>query len=319
MKEIIKIDLSPKVYGGRIYENEVVNQLKEDVNFKKVYLIKYKFKLLNAPRIILLFIKYRYFFKGELFLNDRTTFLAGKKSKNYIIIHHIDSSYSSKLSIYFHKITFYWLRKNKNLFHKVIAVSEYWKNHLIKVYNFNFVEVIYNSFDLNDYKIDNEEKKSFFKKYNLDSKPIIYIGNAQEKKGVIDVFNSLKEVNAHIITSGRPQVKIDCLNLNLSHREYLVLLSVSKIVITMSKFLEGWNRTAHEAILLNTTVIGSGKGGMRELLEKSSQFIIKDFDLLKDLVLEILGNNKEESKNSDFINSLDLDYFKSSWISIFES
>lgn len=318
MRKIVKIDLSPKVYGGRIYENEVLEQLDGEVKFEKVFLMKYNFKLFNLPRILFLTIKYRYFFKGELFLNDRTTFLAGKKAKkNYIIIHHIDSSYSSNMSFFFNKITVFWLQKNKKLFHNVIAVSEYWKGYLSDTYSFKNIDVIYNSFNSKKYTVTDAEKEQFVKKYNLLNKPIIYIGNAQEKKGVKESYEALKNLDVHIVTSGRPQIKLECLNLHLNHREYVILLAASAIVITMSKFLEGWNRTAHEAILVKTTVIGSGKGGMLELLEKSYQHVVPNFVELPKVVSKVLKQKQEPSKELDFVAGLNLTYFKKSWTSVF--
>ena len=52
----------------------------------------------------------------------------------------------------------------------------------------------------------------------------------------------------------------------------------------MSKFLEGWNRTAHEAMLCRTPVIGSGTGGMRELLLGGQQIICEDIKTLPEIV-----------------------------------
>ena len=62
-------------------------------------------------------------------------------------------------------------------------------------------------------------------------------------------------------------INIPVVNLSLNYKEYLCLLKASSVVVTMSKFKEGWCLTAHEAMLCKTPVIGSGKGGMRELLE----------------------------------------------------
>ena len=42
-----------------------------------------------------------------------------------------------------------------------------------------------------------------------------------------------------------------------------------------------WNRTAHEAMLVGTPVIGSGRAGMRELLEAGGQLICERFEDLR--------------------------------------
>ena len=36
---------------------------------------------------------------------------------------------------------------------------------------------------------------------------------------------------------------------NLPYRDYLLLLKVCDVVLTMSRMVEGWNRTAHEAMV----------------------------------------------------------------------
>ena len=53
-KKIVKIDLNNKVYGGRVYENQVIDLLKDTLEFKRVFLIKYRTKVLNIPRILFL-------------------------------------------------------------------------------------------------------------------------------------------------------------------------------------------------------------------------------------------------------------------------
>lgn len=76
-KKIVKIDLNNKVYGGRVYENQVIDLLKDTFEFKRVFLIKYRTKVLNIPRILFLYIKYRFFYRGSLFLTNQTTWFAG--------------------------------------------------------------------------------------------------------------------------------------------------------------------------------------------------------------------------------------------------
>lgn len=306
--------MSQKTYGGLIYENEIIEQLKGKVYFERIYLLKHKIKILNLYRFFWFFFKYRYLYDGELFLNDKTTFLAGKRAKNYIIIHHLDSSFSPKLSILMQKYAHYWLEKNKNIYHSIICVSEYWKIFLEKR-NFKNVNVIYNAFNLTHYQISFSEQNDFLEKYNLGDKPIIYIGNAQSKKGTLESYNSLKELDVYLVSSGRAMVEIPCLNLDLSHKEYLVLLSLSRVVVTMSKFSEGWNRTAHEAILLNTPVIGSGMGGMKELLHKSNQTVCKSFENLLESTRALLSS--EPNVCQSFVNKLDLNYFNNEWSRVF--
>lgn len=318
MNKILKIELSPKRYGGRIYENEILELVKDEVEIEKVYLMKYSTKLLNIPRFIFFFLKFRYFYKGKLFLNDHTSWMAGRRAElNILIIHHIDNSFSPLHSKIFQKMNFLALNFNRKLFDKTIVVSNYWKSKLISM-NFSNVSVVYNSFNPSEFVITREEKIQFKKKYFSNNKPIIYLGNALVKKGVVQSYKELKNLDVTFVTSGKSQIKLPCLNLNLSYREYLILLSVSDVVLTMSRFLEGWNRTAHEATLLGTTVIGSGKGGMKELLEKSNQIICSEFENLKVTVVDVLSKNNNCKLDKHFISTLNLENFKNNWLKIFQ-
>ena len=55
--------------------------------------------------------------------------------------------------------------------------------------------------------------------------------------------------------------------LNHINEEYNVLLKNAKATICMSEFKEGWCRVLHEAAIHGTPILGSGLGGMKELLE----------------------------------------------------
>ena len=95
----------------------------------------------------------------------------------------------------------------------------------------------------------------------------------------------------------------------------------------MSKFKEGWCRTAHEAMLCKTPVIGSGTGGMKELLEGGNQLIC-DFPELKDKVEYLLKCQRLDKKidssvkwkrteyGYEFAKQFTTEKFKQSWITL---
>ena len=201
----------------------------------------------------------------------------------------------------------------------VVTVSEYWKNHLVKR-GYKNVYKIYNSFNLSDFNVSEQEAIDFKKKYNFQDKPIVYFGNCQRAKGVKESFKALRDLDVSLITSGERKVKIPAMNLNLKNRDYLKLLKASSVVIAMSKFEEGWCRIAHEAMLLKTPVIGSGRGGMEELLEGGKQIICKDFNQLREKV-EYLLNHPElrERMGEDgynFAKEFTLERFEKEWIDL---
>lgn len=310
---VTKIDLNNKVYGGRVYENQVIDLLKEDFAFKRVFLLKYKFKLLNIPWMLYLFIKYRFFYKGTLFLSNQTTWFAGRRSHNIVVIHHLDSSYSNGLSSIYQRFCERALYRNRENFARIVTVAECWKRQLEKD-GFHNVTVIYNSFDVNLYAFTENDKKNFRIKYGFTNKPLIYLGNCQKKKGVIEAYNALHNIDAYFVTSGTKDVDLPIPNLQLSYSEYRLLLASSDIVITMSLFKEGWNRTAHEAILCGTPIIGSGTGGMKELLESSGQIVCGSFEDLSITVEKLLKSPILIKDN--FVRNCNLEYFKKKWIKV---
>lgn len=315
-KTIVKIDLNDKLYGGRIYENEIVNRLSSQFNFKRVFLLKYKCKILNLVRFIGLYAYYRYFFNGYLMLTNHTTWLAGYKSKNLVIVHHIDTSTSNGFSGFFQKLCDKALISNKNRFHYVITVSSYWKNVLLNLGFLNPI-VIYNSFDPSLYSFTQDDINEFKNKFDLNGKPIIYLGNSQRQKGVVESYSSLKDLNCYFVTSGIKDVELPVKHLVLGFRDYRVLLRASDVVICMSKLKEGWNRTAHEAMLCGTPVIGSGTGGMRELLEIGGGKVCGDFSDLRLFVEDVF--EKGTKPNSNNLLKYDMTYFVERWFDVLKT
>ena len=217
------------------------------------------------------------------------------------------------------KIFFYRQLKKADA---ILTISEYWKNYFLKR-GYKNVYKIYCGFDLNNFNISPQEVIDFKKKNNLESKPIIYLGNCQKAKGVVDAWQVLKSLDVHLVTSGKRHANIPTLNLDLDYRDYLKLLKASSVAVTMSKFKEGWCITAHEAMLLKTPVIGSGLGGQRELLEGGGQIICKEFKNLREKVEHLLNNPKERQvlreKGFSFAKNFTTEKFEQDWVTLIKN
>ena len=213
------------------------------------------------------------------------------------------------------KIFYYNLKKAD----VIVTVSNFWKNHFLKR-GYSNIYTIHNSFDLNDLDVSEKEVQEFKKKYNLFGKPIIYLGDCQKAKGVVEVYRALKDLDVFLITSGRRQVKIPTKNLEIKHKEYPKLIKASSVVIIMSKFKEGWSRSSHMAMLCKIPVIGSGTGGMKELLEGGKQIICLDFKFLRKKVEYLLNNSKERKIMGDngynFAKNFTKERFEKEWIEL---
>lgn len=324
MKTIGWIQTSSKKYGGIAYNEEAIDALKKEFDVERLYFdakIFSKIKYLKIPESILRLSKLKG--KKDLWIRDFYSTVATPKNrtegKNFVIIHHDDfSGFPLVLQPIFWILQQIFYRNLKKL-DGIITVSEYWKNHFLKMGHKNIFK-IYNAFDISEFNITEEEVRNFKKEKNLEKKPIIYLGNCQKAKGVAKAYSKLKGLNAHLVTSGRRQIKIPALNLELDYRGYLTLLKSSLIVLTMSEFKEGWCRTAHEAMLLSVPVIGSGRGGMKELLSGGGQIICEDFGHLRERVEYLLNNQKERErigkKGYEYAKEFSLEKFNKDWIEL---
>jgi glycosyltransferase involved in cell wall biosynthesis len=123
----------------------------------------------------------------------------------------------------------------------------------------------------------------------------------------------------HLVASGgtsSPGLPLTCLFLDQS--ELVCLLHASSIVVTMSQFAEGWCRIAHEAMLCGTPVIGSGSGGMRELLQSGGQGVCEAIEDLKPTVKRLLGDERRRAEQGRagqvFARHFTYERFQRAWV-----
>ena len=211
---------------------------------------------------------------------------------NIAMIHHIDEGIAghSLLS----RVFFKKLYKNLRKVDLVIVVSRFWKSFLENK-GIKNIRVIYNAYDPAKYVFDEEEVNVFEERLGLDSnRPTIYIGKNSSGKGIDDVLRFIDCSRYNLIASGKNAPRCDKYRcFYLSDNEFPMLLKISDIVLSMSTMPEGWNRIAHEAMLVKTPVIGSGKGGMGELLKNGKQKVITNLSALEETIQEVLANKQE--------------------------
>jgi len=322
-KKVVLINTTRQKYGGMVYEKMFLEAIPND--FQKEVLscgVKSKgiLRYFEAPLVIWRIYKSSKRrdidiairnFEASLFLNKRPT-------KNITIVHHIDSSTRPFiLRPFFYLLEKIILNKLKKV-DKIIVGSTYWENFFIKR-GFKNVIKIYNGFDLKDFVFTQKEVDLFKKKYKLEGKPIVYIGNCRKDKGVVETYNALRNLKVFLVTSGKRRVNVPTINLKLERRDYLRLLKASSTVVAMSKFKEGWNRTVHEAMLCKTPVVGAAQGGMKELLEKGGQIICNDFSKLKEKVKYCLEHPEIGERGFEFAKSFTVENFQKRVVLLIES
>lgn len=323
-KKIGWILTSLRKYGGNIYGEEARKALSEEFNVETENLeAKYlKWRFLKPLGWLFGFIG----LKGckdlwirQSFIDVAALPLGKTKGRNLALIYHIDISVLSLILRPFFFLTEKLFYRSLKKVDAIVTISEYWKKHFLER-GYSNVYKIYCGFDLTDFEISEGEITDFKKRYNLEGKPIIYIGNCQKAKGVEETWRALKDLDVYLVTSGERRVKIPALNLNLEYRDYLRLLKASSIVAAMSKFKEGWCITAHEAMLLKTPIIGSGLGGMKELLEGGRQIICENPQNLREKVEYLLNHSETRKKMGEdgynFAKNFTSERFKKQWLDL---
>lgn len=323
-KEIGWILSSSKKGGGNIYGEKARKALSEEFNIETKNLeTKYlKWRFLKPLSWFFGFIGikgYKDLWIRQSFIDVAALPLGKAKGKSLALIYHIDNSVfplTLRIILSLTEKIFYRSLKKVNT---IVTISEYWKNHFLGR-GYSNVYKIYCGFDLADFELNNEEALEFKKKFKLEGKPIIYIGNCQKAKGVMEAWQALKDLDVYLVTSGERNVNVPALNLDLEYRDYLRLLKASSIVVTMSKFKEGWCMTAHEAMLCKTPVIGSGLGGMKELLEGGKQIVCENPQDLKGKVEYLLNHSEARKKIGEdgynFAKNFTLERFRKEWLNL---
>ena len=328
LKKIGWITISSAQDGGNIYGERVRKVLSEefDVELKNLgakWISKnFKWRYLKPFECALRFLGLgdeKDLWITHSFLDLAFLSLSRIKGKKLALIYHIDTSVFPIFlrTAYFliEKIFYHNLKKMD----AIVTISDYWKNHFLDK-DYSNVHKIYCGFQTADFEISEEEVLEFKKKYNLEGKPIIYIGNCQKAKGVAMTYQALKDLDVYLVTSGPERVKIPAPNFHLDRRNYLKLLKASTIAVFMTQFNTGWDMTAQEAMFFKTPVIGTPRGGFKELLEKSGQIICDDPSRLKEKVDHLLANPEEMhslgEKGYNFVKNFTMERFSEDWLRV---
>jgi len=246
------------------------------------------------------------------------------RQKNILVFHHYHPIAQDKFLFWYQKWVYRNLLRNLEKIDVLVVVSQYWKEFFEKEKQssrIKQIEVIYNPFNIGLYTMKKKEMhEEFKKKFGLSSsRPIVYIGNLQKEKGAVETYEALKHLDIEMVASGIAHIDLPIKHLQLSFDEYITLLQISTVSVLMSHIKEGWNRIAHESLLCGTPVVGTGYGGMGELLEKAGQTICRDFTVLPKIVVEKLGNPVVTEETYHYVRSFDTTRFEEAWNKILDN
>jgi glycosyltransferase involved in cell wall biosynthesis len=272
-----RFESSAKGYGGNIYERMVDRALSGAFEHEVVSpasRLRGALRVLELPAVLR---RWRRFAqrRDAFLIRSQNLALFDYAARGLTIIFHLDATQSAPLVRVFETLMERRFFGRRQLDEPIVVIAEYWRDRLAAK-GYRNVHVIYCGFHLADYDVSDAEVAAFRERHGLAAARIVYVGNPQRKKGADLVYAALKDSEFTLVTSGVGDLALPVRHLDLSFRDYVCLLRAAEVVVTMSRFKEGWNRVAHEAMLVGTPVVGSGTGGMGELLRGGGQIVCED-------------------------------------------
>ncbi|MEK6772704.1 MAG: glycosyltransferase [Bdellovibrionota bacterium] len=325
--DIYRLVTTEKAYGGTIYE-QMVEEVLSSAPGIRMSQLKYQWRWKKPWKYLEVFSMLRFLWKvrsqqGSWVIRTLESCLIPPGANSIFLVFHVDWNSSSLVS----KVVQIWswmvFRATASKSAPIVVISKYWEEFL-KERGYKNIHLIYCAYHYEDYVVTDSDLKHFLEANQLQEKKIVYVGNPQLKKGAdlaLSIIQKLNDKSVVAIASGEGDLDIPVLKLKLNFKEYLCLLKAASVVMTLSRFKEGWNRVAHEAMIMGTPVIGSGRGGMGELLEITSQSRVPSLDseIVEKYVRQKLERKDELSeKAKNYVYSFNILDFQKKWIGLID-
>ncbi len=148
--------------------------------------------------------------KIDIFHDPSARFIKIGKSRNIITVHDVvvalKEDYTSEK---FKKQQSPKLVKALKKCDKIIAVSEFTKNELIKYFSVNpdKISVVHHGVDFNLFK-PGSRSRDFIQKYNLPERYLLFVGNIEKRKNLFNIIKSFEKINKkdkdlHLVLTGK--------------------------------------------------------------------------------------------------------------------
>lgn len=258
----------------------------------------------------------------DLWVEDVTSLavrLPTRRTENVLVLHHLPvlDRYRSLGEILGRVKTELVVRRAREA-DRVVVVSDYWADFLAR-HGVEGVETIYNGLPVSEFAFEEEAVAARRTELCDGDEPLIHVGPCAPLKGGKRVARRLSEWDATLITTGRSAGDAPVRHLDLPYDEYLETLAACDALVAMSEFPEGWGLQVQEAMLCRTPVVGSGRGGMRMLLEGGDQIVCEQFADLEDCVREALANgDRLGERGYEYASQFTLDRMVESWRAFFD-
>lgn len=186
-------------------------------------------------------------------------------NKIIVVIHNYDTNDGKPYLYYLLLNKFLSIAKNSTNKIAIVVVSESWKMELKKQFYLDKnIFVFPNLF--------NNSKLRFYSDLTVKRDQLIHLGQYSSKidtKSYRLLLYELNKLGFICYFSSMHELKnVDFpITVFRTHEAYLKQMASARCTVIMNKIKEGWNRVAHESLLVGTQVLAYPLGGLKELLE----------------------------------------------------
>ena len=221
-----------------------------------------------------------------------------KSFRAFVILHHLDNCIPSSIFLKCYTRSFLYFLNRFNIKHvSIVVVSPFWFDVVKKKYPNIVVHYFPNLFD-----------PHFYQAYQTSNKSnSIHLGQWSWKNDskILELAQELSEMGYFCYFStnqANEQAKHKFYEIiHEPQSAYLKRMAEAQFTLALTVYQEGWNRVAHESILLRTAVIGYPNGGLKNLLEFSGAYVVNSIEEVKQV---IKANSEVDLKvNSSFIET----------------
>lgn len=220
----------------------------------------------------------------------------------YIVLHNYDEhdGKSVWLKLYF-KVLFALLRYAPLKRVSIITVAPYWVQYFESITNGNIkVHLFPNFFDNSHYTkfiTSHKKKQIHLGQWSFKNHPDVFkLAEQLHQKG----YYCYMSTNYKNFAAQYP-----CFDVLYFEEfdSYLKHMAESRYTIAFTAINEGWNRVAHESVLVHTPVIAYAKAGLKNLVDESHSYAVNS-------IAEAIAiiENKNEPVKSNLLAHYDINY-----------
>lgn len=220
--------------------------------------------------------------------------------KVVVVLHNFDENdgKNKMLKVYFNCL-FWFLKTISSTRISIVTGASFWVNYFEEKVNRNVPVFLFpNLFDNSKYSTYTQAVKQ----------KQIYLGQFSIKNNT-QIFELAKQLTLNgyrcYFTSLFKEEQASLADYEVSYvptPEYLQDMASSEYTVAFIGINEGWNRVAHESILVGTQLIGVNKGGLGNLLMESNSFTAESVEEF----LAIILNHKTQKVSPSFLQQYDI-------------